>query len=412
MSDLASGRGEAGAARLLGPVTVALLLVVGLASFAAMLLLGASAPELGEGRNGGGHALSDAVHGYSGVIRLAEATGRNPRVTRNARLFGTEDLLVGTPENGSVNVGALLDERGGRPTLLVLPKWETARDPARRGWANVSGLKGAWEPQGVLSPAVKLKVDRRRSGGRPLLTIGEGTAGVRFTAPRPLQTIDPASGKGAYGRLEPLVVDEHGGIVVGRFAERPLFVLADPDLLDNRGMRDAGNARSALALLDAMNSNQAGGIAFDVTLNGLGRKASPLKLAFEPPFLATTLALAATLLLAALGTISRFGSPRPRERAIAFGKRALVDNTAALVRKAGREAKLGGRYVEVVREAAVRAFGVPARLRGAELDAYLDRVGRGERFTTLAGDAARADDTREMLRATRALHDWMEGRRR
>lgn len=413
MSDLPTGRGEAGAPRLLGPVTVALLLVVGLASFAAMLLLGAYAPDLGGGSNGGGHALSNAVHGYNGVVRLAEATGRNPRVTRDPHLFGTEDLLVATPENGAVNVGTLLGERGGRPTLLVLPKWDTARDAEKRGWATVSGLKGPWEPQGVLSPAVKFKVDRRRSGGRPLLTVGEAMTGVRFTAPRPLQTIDPASARtGAYGPLEPLVVDERGGIVVGRFAERPLFVLADPDLLDNRGMRGADNARSALALLDFMNSNEAEGIAFDVSLNGLAKTASPLKLAFEPPFLATTLALMAALLIAALGTVTRFGSPRPRERAIAFGKRALVDNTAALVRKAGREAKLGGRYVEVVREAAVRAFGVPARLRGAELDAYLDRVGRGERFTTLAGAATKADDTRELLGAAQALHGWMEGRRR
>ena len=110
--------------------------------------------------------------------------------------------------------------------------------------------------------------------------------------------------------------------------------------------------------------------------------------------------------------MARFGSPRPRERAIAFGKTALVDNTAALVRKARAEARLGGRYVEVMREAAVRAFAVPARLRGAALDAYLDRMGRTKSFTALADEVATAGDRASLVGAARALHDWMGERTR
>lgn len=412
MSDLAVRGVEPAAARLLAPVTVIALLIVGLGSFAAMLVLGAYAPELGGGERGGGHALSNAVNGFSGLVRLADATDRRPRVVRNVHLLDTEDLLVTTPETGATPMGPILDQRRAKPTLIVLPKWLTLRDPERRGWANVLGLKSAEEPHGVLAPTADFRIVRRPSGARPLVTVATQLTSVRFTAPRPLQAIRPDySGKeGEFGRFEPLVTDDAGNIVVGRFTGRPLFVLADPDLLDNRGMRNAGNARSALALLDWMNSNEPDGVAFDVTLNGFGRNASPLKLMFAPPFLAMTLTLAVALALAALGTIARFGSARPRERAIAFGKRALVDNTAALVRKAGREARLGGRYVEVIREAAIRAFGVPARLRGGDVDAYLDRLGRGERFTTLAGAVARAETRTELTGAARALHQWMEGR--
>lgn len=414
MSDVAADPDQ----RLFAPVTAAVLVAVGIACFVASLLLGAFAPDLRRGGSGA-HALSDAVVGYSGIVRLAEATGRSPRIVRNVHRLDTEDLVVATPEAGTTPVDPVLGQRPDRPTLLVLPKWRSAADGRHRGWATIEGLKDASDPHGVLAPAAELTIVHRRSGGRPLLTVDPLMKGVAFAAPQPLQAIRPARaetapgrGDAGYGALQPLVTDEAGDIVVGRFANRPLYVLADPDLLDNRGTHDARTAASALAMLDYMNSNEAQGIAFDVTLNGFGHGASPLKLLFQPPFVAVTLAIAATLLLAALGTVARFGSPRPRERAIAFGKAALVDNTAALVRKAGREARMGGRYVEVMREAAVRAFAVPARVRGEAVDAYLDTLGRGQRFTTLAAAVARADNKAELVAAARALHDWIKGRGR
>lgn len=413
MRDVTRGGASGGAAApLLAPLTVAILLAVGITSFLAMLVLGAYAPDLRGGANGGGHALSNAFKGFSGIVRLADATGAHPRILRNTHLLGTEDLVVATPEQGSVPVDPVLDPRDARPTLLVLPKWTTIPDQRHRGWATVLAADTD-EAAGVLAPATKLPIVQRRSGGRPLRTLEPLMKGVVFNAPTPLQAIGPIrkDAASAYGTLEPLIVDDVGNIVVGRFSKQPLFILADPDLLDNRGMRDAKTAASALAMLDWMNSNQAQGIAFDVTMNGLGHSASPLKLVFEPPFLAMTLTLAAAILLATLASVVRFGSPRRRVRAIAFGKTALVDNTAALVRKARREARLGGRYVDVIRDLAARAFGAPARLRGDALDAYLDRMRPGERFTTLAGAVARAESKDELTRAARALHDWM-GRRR
>jgi hypothetical protein len=262
-----------------------------------------------------------------------------------------------------------------------------------------------FEPEGVLAPGWKLKVARHRSGGRALVTTADLPAPVRFTAPRPLQTITGAN-------LTPLVTDGAGGTVVARLGDGPLYVLADPDLLSNRGLADAGNAASALAMLDWMNSNEAQGIDFDVTLNGFGHSRSPLKLAFEAPFLPMTIAIVVAMLLAGAQALVRFGPVRVRGRAIAFGKAALIDNAAALVRKAGREARLGGRYAEVVRERAVVAFAVPGQLRDGALDAYLDNLGGSERFTDLAEAARAADNTHALVAAARALHDWKREKRR
>jgi hypothetical protein len=161
-------------------------------------------------------------------------------------------------------------------------------------------------------------------------------------------------------------------------------------------------------MLDFLNTTDAGAVLFDVTVNGLGRSPSPLRLAFDPPFLAATLAIAATLLLAGWQALFRFGAPHRPERAIAFGKAALIDNAAALVRKAGREARLGARYAMLIADRAASALGVSERLRDEALDAYLDTIGTGESFTTLAQRAANARTREELRAAAAALHKWQE----
>lgn len=398
MSDLAIGaRGRAeGAFR---PRIVGLIVAIGILAFAAMLVLGAYAPDLRSGRNGA-HALSNAATGFSGIVQLARATGRNPVILRNEALLDTEDLVVLTPETGAKDMTDVLERRTGKVTLIVLPKWQTVADPDHSGWVRAQGLKPVWDPQGVLAPARPLKVERHRGGGRPLVTIaGHAPEEMRFTAPGPLQTV---RGEG----LTPIVTDSAGRAVLAQFGSEPLYLLADPDLLSNRGMADRGQAAAALAMLDFLNSTDAGSVTFDVTLNGLGQTRSPLKLMFDPPFLAVTLAILATLLLAGLQAISSFGAPRRPERAIAFGKAALIDNAAALVRQARREAGLGGRYAEMIRDRAAAVFGVPARLRDEAIADYLDKLDGRSSFSALASAAERARSREELLEAAQALHRW------
>lgn len=380
--------------------TVAILVAVGIVAFLGMVVLGAYAPELRSGRNGGAHALSTAATGFSGIVTLAGATGRNPSVVRNPNALTTENLVVLTPERAATDMTKMLALRRVKPTLVILPKWGTTPDPRHSGWVNFVAMLPVQEPQGVLAPQYPLTVSRYRSGGRPLAALSWMPQTLRFAAPRPLQTI---AGPG----VRPLLSDSAGHVVLAQIGQGPFYVLADPDLLSNIGMRDAAQARAALELLDWLNSTGADGIVFDVTLNGFGRSPSPLKLAFDPPFLAMTLTLAAALLLAGIQATARFGPPRRRPRAIAFGKTALIDNAATLVRKAGRQGGLGNRYAQVVRDRAVGVFGVPARLRDAALDTYLDGLTGRARFTTLVNDARSARHPRDMLAAAQALHHWL-----
>ena len=400
MSDVGIGgerSGEGGFSR----GTILLIILVGITAFVGMLVLGAYAPELRSGKNGGAHALSNAATGYSGLVRLAEATGRNPQILRQDYLWETEDLVVLTPESGATDLSEVLSTRQTLPTLLVFPKWNAQRNPKKPAWVQVRGLLPKSEPERVLAPATQLAITRRKTGGEVLATVPAHATEVRFPAPPVLQM---ASGEG----LQPIVTDSSGRIVLGRIGDSPLYVLADPDLLNNHGIADPNRAAAALALLDFLNSTDSEAIYFDVTLNGLGASKSPLKLMFDPPFLAVTLAIAAALLLAGLQAATRFGVPLRPQRAIAFGKTALVDNSAALVRKAGREARLGGRYADMVRERVAAMLKLPPSMAVDKVEQRLNALSADRDFSTLAADAAGAGTRESVLAAAKALHQWQQ----
>lgn len=388
------------------PRAMLFLVIAGVVAFAAMLVLGAYAPDLRNSRNGGSHALSNAATGFAGIVTLANATGRNAVIVRNERQLQTEDLAVLAPESGAINLSSVLATRRGKATLLILPKWLIKPDPDNPGWVYRVGLRADQDPENVLAPAYRLDVQRhRRSRGAPLRTVPDwAPTELRFTSPAALQTISGTN-------LKPLVTDRAGRAVVAQLGGTQLYLLADPDLLANHGLGDRRQAAAALALLDYLNSTGAESVLFDVTLNGLGQSPSPLRLAFDPPFLAVTLALTAALLLAALQARTRFGPARRPERAIAFGKAALIGNAAALVRKAGRERALGERYAQMIRDQARVAFAVPAQLRDSEIDAYLDRLERRRRFSELAGVAGNVWNRNDMLAAAQALHGWQREHR-
>lgn len=382
--------------------TTLLITAIGALAFVAILVLGAFAPDLRSGRNGGSHALSNAATGFGGVVRLADATGRNPQIVRSVLDLDNEDLAVITPDSGSIDLSEILKARGPRATLVVLPKWSTVDDNEHPGWVRIAGLDYPQDPESVLAPAVKLKIVRSKGRGEPLSNLGLAADGqFHFLAPGVVQSMRGAG-------LDPLITTAGGAIVLARVGTSPRYILSDPDLLNNHGMGDERQAKAAIDLLDFLNSTDATSILFDVTANGLGRSRSPLKLAFEAPFLGVTIIIFTALLLAAWQALVRFGSIRQAERAIAFGKAALVDNTAALIRKAGREASLGGRYADLIRERAMAIFQLPPTLGPVTLGARLEALNPRHSFKAAAHAANTARNRDELLRAVHMLNQWLE----
>lgn len=434
MSDVGIGTFDGGP--VFRPATIALMILIGVVGFFGSLALGAYAPDLESDGGPGAHALSNSAIGYSGLVQLASGTGRNPMIVRDEQTWKSEDLVVVTPESAAINLNKIIAARGTtKPTLYVLPKWNAGADGDHKGWVRIRGLLPTLQPEGVLAPGLVFDI-KRHLDKRPTLQIVAPNmpASLHFVTPAKLQVIERPGKKSAtaatqasasvrvapapdgsderqaspfnytFDNIQPVITDGSGGIVLGEIDN--MYILADPDLLDNAAMKRPENAAAALAMLDWMNSTGAETIGFDVVLNGLGRTKSLLRLAFDPPILATTLTLAAMVLLIGIRAAGRFGAPRPRVRAIAFGKTALVDNSALLVRKAGKTGRLGGRYAAVIRDQAMRTFGVSARLSQPEADSYLDGLGSGATFTALAQAAETARSESDMLAAARALHTW------
>ena len=239
MSDVAINRAGPGhGGELFRLRTIIILVCVGVAAFAAMLIATAYAPGTTPKGDGSAHALSNSAVGYSGIIRLAQAAGYDTQVIRDTDQLGGRGLTVLTPQTADTQMGEVISRRAQLPTLVVLPKWRTLADKKHSGWVNHLGLLPRSEPYGVLAPNNRLTITRTKSGGRPLLGEGFLSDDIRIAAPRPLQTMTGAN-------LKPLLTDEAGRIVLGQIGDAPLYVLADGDSVQH-GPRDAANAESAL----------------------------------------------------------------------------------------------------------------------------------------------------------------------
>ena len=145
--------------------------------------------------------------------------------------------------------------------------------------------------------------------------------------------------------------------------------------------------------------------------NGLETVRSLLRLALTPPLLGATLALLAAAALLAWRSVMQSGPQLRQGRAIALGKRALAENSAALIRLAGREHTMGWRYAVLTAAAAAEQIGAP-RSESAETFAMLDRVGATQHmsrpYSALATDAANARNAAEVVAAARELYAWTE----
>ncbi|MEA3015042.1 MAG: hypothetical protein QOD42_3587 [Sphingomonadales bacterium] len=382
------------------------LIAAGLIAFGALVLMLAYGPPLrdGEGHVDRAQMLSPSAVGYKALTELV-GQFRDARIISSATDLDDEGLFVMAVGESTLpeDVEWVRARRSGRATLIILPKWVTGRHSLQRDWVTLIG------PGAGQSVARALGFELR-SAARPL--PGEPARGTDIleglTMPIPAfpQVIEGPD-------VIPLVsLPDGGGALVARIGDQPLYVVADPDLLNNHRLGDPRVARAALGLIDGLNATGTSAVNFgtfsDRPEAAPARPPSLIRLAVEPPFLAMTLALIAAALLAGLHGAVRFGQPRREERAIALGKAALVENSAGLIKLAGREAALGAAYADVVRHDAARAVGAPPALSGEALDAYLDRLSKGDgpKFTQLANDVVWARDRHELVAAARALFSW------
>ena len=453
--------------RAFSPLAMIVVVLVGVVSLAGLGVLAAYSPELKTGNDGGAHALSNSAVGFGGIARLVRMTG-TPVTLSRGRLGDTafDSLVVLTPPIGvnpdqvedredrrapsprprgngvpTVTVVAAEPDRaeddpanqdmgqrehgeapppsrppvilpgrtinpGGGPALIILPKWVTIPDVKRRGWVATAGTYPADAILSVLPERFRKDavLTQRKSPASLALRRPSGSVVGKTVRVENLQTL---SGPGWI----PVVTDASGATVLAVKEGTRTYVLADPDLLNTQGLKTLDGAQTALALLDQTRARGTP-ILFDLTLHGFQRTRSVLRLMLEPPLLGTTLLLAAIAVLAGIQAAARFGPARQSGRTIALGKRALADNTAALIRLARREHSMATPYAALTRASVVRAIGAPRSLGEAELTAFLDRVGTTAKVTSpwsaLAQQASRVRTPNELMQVARDLNRWKQ----
>ena len=415
------------AVRTFNPRAALGLVAVGAIAFLA-LLYAIGAGLTGGGNDGGAHALSKGLTGYAGLAGLLDRSGVPVVRSRDAARLDDAGLLVLTPpgEVDGAELARIIEARRRiGPTLIVLPKWiavPARGDSAKPGWVQLLGTDApGWA--GSLADGLAARI-----GEADLAHFDPGPGSARLPAPKQVQyltisenaafaLIHDSSGHALAAYLNddgdyPLL-DRLAGWEPPDKPDRelhPVVIVAEPDLLNNRGLADESTAINALELVRVTRGGATGPVIFDVTLNGLGRARNLLTLAFTPPFLAATLALLLAALAVAWRGFIRFGPPRLAARPIAFGKTALVENSAGLIRRAGRIRLLGAPYAAVVTQRTVRALGLPPGSDAAAIDSVQTRRGlTGAAFSAEATALAAARNPADLVRHAVALQTIEKG---
>ena len=390
--------------RAFSPVTAILLVVVAAFALSAFVVLSAYAPDLQQDQGGGASALSRSAVGYAGISNLLQDLNQPVQVLRRPPPFGdgaaAQGLLVLTPTPQQTTSTLQAIAYNG-PILIILPKWQVMENPTHAGWVRAIGTVPTEALEAIVSGyAGPTRVSRRTRPGRPTVRMN----GETFT-PASVSELQTIQGPG----WTPVMTDETGAAVLVRMGKSRIFVLSEPDLINNRGLHDLETARVARAVLEAAQGGD-GPVMFDVTLNGFRSSGSLLRLLFDPPFLAVTLCLFAAAILLGFHAFARFGPTLRPQRVFAFGGAALAENTATLIRLAGREPAMGLRYAALVRGLAARALAAPRDLAPTALTAFLDRMGvqRGtaDTLSTLTESAGRVQRRSELLTLAQRLHRW------
>ncbi len=393
-------------------MAVLAMIVVGIVTFSAFLVLLAFADDLRNSNDGREHALSQSAVGFAGIASLMSDRGHAIRISRGALEEASDDgaFVVLSPPVGHAltwqTVNAVYADN-----LIVLPKWQTRPQDDNPLWVDKIGLV---PPEIIAATIAELASDIE-------VTRASGTAttdllDVEMETKLPVGPIDRLQTiSGEY--LDAIVTDPAGNIILGAIWDEDTddvaaYVLSDPDLLNTHGLSSPITARTSVTILEKF-TYEGSPIAFDVTLHGLSRSRNMLQLAFTPPFLPAVLCL--VFAGALIAVVALAGNPRtPDGRSIPFGKRTLVDNTAKLVAQAGRNAGVAERYVAMIRRQAIRALGLSTTATEAQQAATLDALHRAERqpgvsrYSELAGNVAKANRAASMLKAMRRIYKWKQ----
>jgi hypothetical protein len=358
------------AGSLFSPRVLAVWIAVAGLLFAAMILFMLfGSPE----RPTGPSAFSSSAIGYAGIADVMHRLGAPVVKSRGSSLgkLDAHGVLIVAEPMGSISPQQLRSLLTANTVLLVLPKWIGQPSEKVPGWIDDASLVSPDRARSVARIAVP-GADIVRLDAAPSWTTNEiGRAPVIGEKPQLIKS----------DRLRP-VVGSSDGMLIGELTKNQhrLWILADPDVLQNHGL--AKNAAFDAALINTLRGAD-GNIVFDETIHGFEEQPqSPFRMLFEWPFVLATIQGLVAIALLLWATMGRFGLPLTAPIALPSGKTRLIENTAKLFALARYQPVIIRRYVYAMIRDAGRALHAPPGLSDSALIAWLQRTGQAREVKT------------------------------
>jgi len=288
--------------------------------------------------------------------------------------------------------------------LLVLPKWQgetDENDPQKLASVELLDTEAVLDALVLLDEQATLNRPRRLS---PLHQRDIITAVPSLVAPQLLRSAE----------LEPIVATDQG-ILFGKFVGEEIYVLSDPDVLNNHGLDNGQNALLVAQIVDYARSGRS--IVIDETLHGYLRKPSMWRALFEMPFVLVTIQVFLCVILLVWGGTARFGNPLRKRAVMAQGTDFLIGNTARLMRLGGHSGLALSRYRRVTVKAVAKLLHAPRGMPHSELYGWLANIESNRQMERpLAAIAKEIDelisqkspDGAALLASARNLYRWKE----
>ncbi|HVZ29282.1 MAG TPA: hypothetical protein VG839_02740 [Asticcacaulis sp.] len=419
----------------------------------------AYSPYLFETMRRAAQSSSDSASTSSGEGSSSASSGETPASEEAA----PDDTDYG-PVPNKRHADHVLYRPLGRAVIVILPKWQTSTAPTNGRWgadARLIAPLGISQAMTFLSPmteaAEKPKPDEKEGAKVPLpaappgkdvfdsgdnlITYDKIDYDIRRTRTAGPVTLSSVNGQGVFaeplgvGRISdlqsvrgpnlvPVLVGPNGEPLISRLTvtggrpqpKVPVYVVSDPDLLDNQILADPQKVASALEIVDRLsppgNGKHRASVVFNLTFNNMAFDRDLLHALSRPPFVAVPL----SLLLFGLGLMwaafARFGPPCLTEEGAPLGRgvRILADNAARLMAMTLRETKLGPAYAQMIRDEVLRARGHTRAGPDENADDLADRIGNlsgaSDSYTDLKRRSATILTVHQLIDLTQRLHAW------
>jgi hypothetical protein len=286
----------------------------------------------------------------------------------------------------------------GDAVFVVLPKWTAIADAKRPRWiVQAQPMQRVAVQEMARAIASDITIIRNNSVV-PFVSTRFKIAPV-LTRPQLMQST----------KITPLI-SSSAGILFGQVkrGKTMVYILSDPDLLNNHGLDNGQNSILAVRMLDLARANAS--VSFDSTVQKFSGSISLWRQLFLPPLLGLLVLTLAAITCLIWHVLVRLSPPQIFENGLAAGKQGLIDNSAALFDSREHDSFLKTRYLEsAISDVAVVLPMIernPQTQRATMLDDIGARRGVSECFSDLWQMAHAADTSLE--RAAKRIDIWKQ----